>query len=132
MLDRIDLKVLLTSYDVTPQGHRYASSTVRKDIAAARHKQETRYRGNTLLYSNGNLEARAQFDLYCPDLDDPVSLHFRNIVRKCDISPRQQDKLLFVSQTISDLEDAPRIRKKHLEEAVVLMGLDDQYFRSMY
>jgi magnesium chelatase family protein len=132
MLDRIDLKVLLTTYDDTPQGNLYASSTAKKDILAARKKQERRYSKDQSVHCNGGLEAKAQFNKYCPAIEPSVASYFRKVVNTLDISPRLTDKALFVSQTISDLDGASHIRKKDIVEAINLMGLRSSYFRSMH
>jgi magnesium chelatase family protein len=131
ILDRIDLKVLVTSHDDTPQGRKYASSTVQKEIEHARKRQERRYSHEPLIHCNGDLEARSQLEKFGPSLDREVKDHFRKAIRHFDISPRLRDKLLFVSQTLADLDGTPRIRQKHINEAALLMGLGDPYFKQM-
>jgi magnesium chelatase family protein len=132
MLDRIDLKVLLTTSDDTPQGKRYASSTVKKEIEKARDKQFRRYEKSQMIHCNGDLEASAQLREFGLSMEKSTLAHFKKVNSRLDISPRLQDKLHFVSQTISDLDGAPRIHNHHIEEAVNLMGLDNKYFRAMH
>jgi magnesium chelatase family protein len=131
ILDRIDLKVLVTSHDNTPQGRKYASSTVKKEIELARNRQERRYRNEPSIHCNGNLEARSQLEKYGPHFDREVTDHFKKTIRRFDISPRLQDKLLFVSQTLADLDGTPQIRQRHINEATLLMGLENPYFKQM-
>jgi len=132
MLDRIDLKVLVTKYDDTLKGRSYASSTTKKEINLARTKQQKRYARDNSVTCNGNLEEKSQLMQYGPVFDKPVRVHFNNICKHLDISPRLEDKLMFVSQTLSDLDQTPRIRQYHLDEAVKLMGLDNPYFQAMH
>ena len=104
---------------------------MKKEIVVARKRQERRYSKDPVFHCNGNLEARAQLDKFGPAMDQAVMAHFRRTVRALDISPRLRDKMLFVSQTLADLEEAARIRQKDIDEAVTLMGLNHPYFQDM-
>lgn len=40
-------------------------------------------------------------------------------------------KLLLVSRTIADYDGCGAIQAKHVDEAVRIMGLDNEYFRAL-
>ena len=49
--------------------------------------------------------------------------------KKYALSPRRAVKLLLVSRTLADLEEARSVRIKDVDEASEIMGLGDFYFK---
>lgn len=130
LLDRIDLKVLVSEYDDSaPAGGRpYASSTIEREIQAARNLQKKRYEKAPFGECNAYVPDKSQFEKYAPGLLPPVKRHIESIYRKADMTKRMEVKLVLVSRTIADLADSREIRIKHVDEAAQLMGLMSSYF----
>lgn len=131
LLDRIDLKVLVSEYDNVPieKTTSYASSTVRKAIEAARSIQKRRYEQALFGECNAYVPDKSQFYRYAPSLLPRVKQHVLSIYRQTDMTKRMEVKLLLVSRTIADLADSREIRIKHVDEAVSLMGIKSLYMK---
>jgi magnesium chelatase family protein len=133
LMDRIDLKVFLSPYDKGQDfEYDYASSTVRKQIQAARDIQEERYKGEEFGVSNACVPDRSQFERCTPPLDSNVKAFIEDTCRRLIDTKRKEVKLLLVSRTISDLDGAKNIRIKDVKEAISLMGLEHPYFRGTF
>lgn len=129
LLDRIDLKVLLSSFDDSTKERDYASSTFKREITAARAIQHERYKRIPYIACNAdvpNASIYEEFDV----LDKTISDYLKKCIQKLRIgSKRSQDKLLMISRTIADLESSTKISTHHIDAAVALMGLDNEYFK---
>lgn len=131
LLDRIDLKVLVSEYDNVQieESTDSASSTIRKAIQSARNIQKQRYEKASFGECNAYVPDKSQFTRYAPSLLPNVKQHLSGIYRCTDMTKRMEVKLLLVSRTIADLADSRKIRIKHVDEAVNLMGLKSNYFK---
>lgn len=128
LLDRIDLKVVVTSYEIQEKySYNYASSTIKKKIESARAIQQNRYKDNEYGMTNASIQDRSQFDKYNEILSTNVRSYYRNIEKKYDLTKRMEMKLLLVSRTIADLDQSDSILIQHMEEAVNVMGFDLNY-----
>ena len=133
MLDRIDLKVFLSPYDKGQDiDYDYASSTVRRQIQAARDIQQKRYQTEEFGSSNACVPDRSQFERCTLPLDSNVKAFIEDTCRRLIDTKRKEVKLLLVSRTIADLEGARTIRIKDVKEAISLMGLEHPYFRGIF
>ncbi len=133
MMDRIDLKVFLSPYDKTQDiEYDYASSTVRRQIQAARDIQEQRYEGKTFGVANACVPDRSQFEKCSPPLDSNVKAFIEDTCRRLIDTKRKEVKLLLVARTIADLDGMRNIRIKDVKEAIRLMGLEHPYFRGNF
>jgi magnesium chelatase family protein len=129
LLDRIDLKVMVSSFDESIKEHDYATSTFKKEISDARKIQSERFRNTFYISCNADVPNARKFEEY-DNVDKEVLTHLNNVYREYNIgSNRVQVKLLLVSRTIADLHAAKKITKRHVDLAVELMGVDDEYFR---
>ncbi len=130
LLDRIDLKVLVSSYD-TSQGDemRYASSTVKRQIASARTIQRERYEGTASWVCNADIPNKTKFKEHTPALRDGVERYLETALRSLDLTKRMEVKVLLVSRTIADFDESKEIRVGDVKEAIELMGLDQPYFK---
>jgi magnesium chelatase family protein len=131
LLDRIDLKVMVSQYDQEPVHKKYASQTIKKDISAARKIQKKRYGSAVFGDLNSSVPDNSQYEKYCPDLLPNVKKHIKNMSKKYDLSPRRAVKLLLVSRTLADLDEARSVRIKDVDEASEVMGLGDFYFKDL-
>lgn len=126
LLDRIDMKVLVSRYDITNTDEfDYATVTVKRKIQNTRNIQEIRYRKTPF---NCNADV--------PDLSqiaesDKLAIQYLKEFRKgLNITtPRKETKLVLVARTIADLDESKNIKRKHFEKAVEVMGLTHEYFK---
>jgi magnesium chelatase family protein len=131
LLDRIDLKVMVSSVDDSYQKYDYATATFKKEISKARELQQSRFKAVKFVSCNADVPNGKMYQDYDP-VDKDVMTYLSSIHKKHNIgSNRVQVKLLLVSRTIADLESANSICKQHVDLAVELMGLDDNYFKSL-
>lgn len=131
LLDRIDLKVMVSEYDKEPSGYKYASQTIKKEISNARKVQQKRYDNAKFGNLNASIPDESQYKEYCPDIPPNVERHIRDLKREYDLTPRRAVKLLLVSRTLADLENSRNIRQKDVDEAKEIMGLGDFYFKDL-
>ncbi|MBI4261896.1 YifB family Mg chelatase-like AAA ATPase [Candidatus Uhrbacteria bacterium] len=117
ILDRIDLFVDVPRIHVTILGSTpvaSTSATVRARVAAARTRQQQRFKGRGILT---NAEMRVQ-DLHALSYTDAAHRFFDSVVQQMKLSGRGAARILKVAQTIADLADADTITEKHVGEAV--------------
>jgi magnesium chelatase family protein len=125
--------VFLSPYDKGQDiEYDYASSTVRRQIQAARDIQQKRYGGREFGNSNACVPDRSQFEKYTSPLDSNVKDFIEDTCRRLIDTKRKEVKLLLVSRTIADLDGASNIRIKDIKEAISLMGLEHPYFRGSF
>jgi magnesium chelatase family protein len=129
LLDRIDLKVMVSSFDKSMTEHDYATSTIKNKITLARNLQKERYKKEPYISCNADVPNEKKF-VELDALDKETSNYLRNTYKQYNIgSNRVQVKIILVSRTIADLEEAKIISKKHIDLAVQLMGVNDEYFK---
>lgn len=130
LLDRIDLKVMVSSFDESIKEHDYATSTFKKEISEARRIQGERYKKISFISCNADVPNAKKFEEY-DTVDKDVLNYLSNLYKQYNIgSNRVQVKLLLVSRTIADLQASKKINKKHIDLAIELMGVDDEYFKT--
>ncbi len=131
LLDRIDLKVLVSAYDSAQSKYEYSTSTVRKEVFAARDKQKRRYKKSPHIACNADVPDADEFYKF-NDTNTDTKLYFNKTLREHNISTKRTEvKVLLVSRTVADLDNSRHIKPKHINEAVNLMGLTDTYFKDM-
>lgn len=132
MLDRIDLKVLVSEFDHEPLGNRYASTTIKKRISAAREIQSKRYKKTIWGNLNAFVPDESEYVRYCPDLSPLVKKHIQDYYTRLSLTRRMQVKIHLVSRTLADLEESKEVRIEDVEEATRIMGLDNSYFNDLF
>ena len=129
LLDRIDiqLEVAEVSYDDLLR-HESAepSARVRERVEACRSLQARRFAG-TPIRCNAQMSVREVRE-YCK-LDDAGHEVMRRVVDKLGMSARAHHRILKVARTIADMDEKPRIAKKHLAEAIALRTLDKKRYQ---
>jgi Mg chelatase-related protein len=128
LLDRIDIHI-----EVPPVPFRELSNettgtdsqTIRTQVEKAREIQKDRFQreASTL---NGTMTPR-QIRKYCKMKKDAESL-LKSAMEDMGLSARAHDKILRVSRTIADLDDADVIDIPHLTEAINYRALDRTYW----
>ena len=122
ILDRIDLwlPVPHVDYDTLTEKrdvHALPDETkqAREQIQKAREKQAVRLKGRG---PQTNAEMTSRDIEACIELSESVMTLLRSAAEKLGLSPRSYHRLIKVSQTIADLDDAPVIRDAHVLEAL--------------
>ncbi|MFH1161455.1 MAG: YifB family Mg chelatase-like AAA ATPase [bacterium] len=125
LFDRIDIHIEVVPVpfrELSDSRQAETSDTIRQRVIAARNHQEQRFAGMKGVYCNAQMTSRI-LRKFCK-LDEPSNLMFRNAMEKLGLSARAFDRILKVSRTIADLDDAPDIRAEHLAEAINYRSLD--------
>lgn len=132
LLDRIDLKVIVSAYDKKPDKDSLLTSKILKSrIQKARDIQETRYRDNSFIRCNADIPNRSEFEKY-ENLTNDADNHFAKRCKEMKIDTiRMKVKILLVSKTVADLAESNKIKPVHIDNAIVLMGLTQAYFRNL-
>jgi magnesium chelatase family protein len=128
LLDRIDIHIevpRLSSEELMGKRAGEPSATVRKRVVAARAKQTQRMNGSGLT-CNAQLKAKGLRD-YC-DMDAGTKDLLKAAIAQFSLSGRGYDRILKVSRTIADLEDAERIELHHVAEAINYRAFDRKLF----
>ncbi len=122
ILDRIDLwlPVPHVDYDTLtakrdPNNITDETAHARDLIIRAREKQRVRLRGRG---PQTNAEMSARDIEQCILLTPTVTTLLKNASQKLQLSPRSYHRLIKVSQTIADLDNAEHIEEKHVLEAL--------------
>ncbi len=128
LLDRIDIHIEVPAVpfqELASTQPGTSSQVMRDSVERARANQAARFAGHTNLY-NAHLSSR-QLREYCP-IDKAGLNMLRDSCNELGLSARAHDKILRVSRTIADLEDAPHITSIHLQEAINYRMLDRNLF----
>ena len=129
LLDRIDIHV-----EVPPVPFRELSGTtsgtnseqMRESVDMARRAQQRRFEGQPTMV-NGRMSPK-QIRRHCTLSADAESL-LKTAMDEMGLSARAHDKILRISQTIADLNDAEKINAEHLSEAINYRTLDRNYWQ---
>ncbi len=118
ILDRIDLCVELDRLEIgklqEPYPPQESSASIRERVLAARKCQEERYAGEPYHF-NAQVPA-ADLDQVCRVSAKEKEL-LDQLYRKLRLSARSYYRLVRISRTIADLEEARDIRERHIREA---------------
>lgn len=121
LLDRIDIQVEVlrpesSILSVTTDGAE-SSASVRERVVQARDIQFTRAGKTNSLMSNGDLKR------FCR-LDSETLKLLEHAAEQLYLSPRACHRILKVSRTIADLDQAESIRTRHVAEAIAYRRLN--------
>ncbi len=126
LLDRIDLHIEVPAVpfkELSSQATGTSSAEMREQVIVARAIQEERFAGSNTRY-NAQMNTR-QIREFCKLQPDSMEL-LKAAINETGLSARAHDKILRVSRTIADLEQAPTIAAHHVSEAVNYRMLDRQ------
>ncbi len=118
-LDRIDLMIEMPMIDTLemlakPEGE--SSATVAARVAAARMRQEARYRESPSIRINATADGRWLEQYATPDAGGQTLID--EAARKFRLSMRGYTRMLRVARTIADLEGSERVLRHHVAEAL--------------
>jgi magnesium chelatase family protein len=125
LLDRIDLQIEVVPVPFEKMAETRAaesSSVIRERVIRARHIQEERYKDETDVHCNAQMNKRL-LELYAqPDAQGLQLL--KTAMTRLNLSARAYDRILKVARTIADLEGSEHIQAPHLAEAIGYRNLD--------
>ncbi|MGJ3243922.1 MAG: YifB family Mg chelatase-like AAA ATPase [Opitutales bacterium] len=124
LLDRIDIHVEAPAVSVSELRTRRdgeSSAVIRERVIGARERQARRLAGHGLRH-NAAMPHRL-IRRYCT-LGSSEGDLLEEAMDRLRLSARAYDRILKVSRTIADLEDAPAIAVEHLMEAIQYRSLD--------
>ena len=110
LMDRIDLQIEIQPVafdDMANTVPAESSSSIRERVIRARMIQQVRFKGEKGIYSNAQMNTRLLKKYAWPDVEGLAKLKER--MTKLNMSARAFDRILRVSRTIADLENAANI-----------------------
>ncbi len=128
LMDRIDIHIEVPSInykELTSREKSECSVIIRKRVKLARKKQLDRFRNFDNIYCNAHMASK-QIREFCL-IDDNGNQLLRQAIQKLGLSARAYDRILKVSRTIADLDNADKIAPQHLSEAIQYRSLDRDF-----
>jgi len=128
LLDRIDIHIevpAVSFQDLSREQPGTSSAMIRKQVVSARDVQKERF-GSRSLSLNGTMSPR-EIRQFCKLSKEAQSL-LKAAMEETGLSARAHDKILRVSRTIADLDQAGEIDLPHLTEAINYRALDRAYW----
>lgn len=98
-----------------------SSSVIARRVEVARDIQLERFKG-TKVHCNAHMTPR-HIRKYC-ELDNAGNRMLELVTDRLGLSARSYNRILKVSRTIADLDNAESIREQHLAEAIQYRSLD--------
>lgn len=119
LMDRFDMvvdvpAVEISDLDTAQPGE--PSQAVSKRVAQAHDMQAKRFKHHTGLYQNADAAGEVLRDITSLDEEGKALLH--RAADKFGLSARAYHRVLRVSRTIADLDNAPTIERAHIAEAL--------------
>lgn len=128
LLDRIDIHVEVPAVPYKELSTDFAgesSETIRGRVVKTRNIQLDRFSSDKI-YSNGQMKTR-HIKKYCKLGTDAVNL-LEIAMQKLGLSARAYSRILKLSRTIADMEQAESISASHISEAIQYRSLDRGLF----
>ncbi|MDR1096995.1 MAG: YifB family Mg chelatase-like AAA ATPase [Tannerella sp.] len=125
LLDRIDIQIEIVPVPfekISEQQPSEASEAVRERVIRTREIQKKRFAGLSGIYCNAQMDSKHLHQYAVPDRDG-LSL-LKNAMQRLNLSARAYDRILKLSRTIADMEQAENIQSHHLTEAIQYRNLD--------
>ena len=124
LLDRIDIHIEVPPVpfrELSTKSDGTSSQEIRERVVAARRRQSLRFQ-NSSTRLNGKMKP-PQIRRYCVLAKDAEEI-LKSAMEDLGLSARAHDKILRISRTIADLDDADTIASHHLTEAINYRTLD--------
>jgi magnesium chelatase family protein len=125
LLDRIDIHIEVTPvpFDkLTETRKGESSSEIRKRVTQARAIQAKRFESLEAIHYNAQMGSKHIRD-FC-DLEETSLQLLKTAMERLNLSARAFDRILKVSRTIADLDNAETIKSNHVAEAIQYRSLD--------
>jgi len=128
LLDRIDIHVEVPAVPYKELSTEYtgeSSTDIRSRVVNTRNLQLERFRSDKI-YCNGQMKTR-HIKKYC-GLDSNAINLLETAMQKLGLSARAYSRILKLSRTIADMEQAEKISASHISEAIQYRSLDRGMF----
>jgi len=125
LFDRIDIHIEVVPVDfkrLSDSRQTEHSEAIRDRVIRARQIQEKRFEGMEGIHSNSQIPSRMLREV-CR-IGETGNMLLKTAMEKLGLSARAYDRILKVSRTIADLDQAADIRVEHLAEAINYRSLD--------
>ena len=125
LFDRIDLHVEVTPVNFEELAHHEpeeGSKEIRERVMRARLIQQSRFKDYEGVHCNAQMGSK-ELRKYC-QLDEGGHAILKQAMDNLGLSARAYDRILKVSRTIADLEQATHISTSHVAEAIQFRSLD--------
>lgn len=125
LLDRIDIHIEVTHvpFEKLSDTRKAESSVeIRQRVTKAREIQTQRFAESDTVHYNAQMSTR-QIREYCK-LDNTSLQLLKTAMERLNLSARAYDRILKVSRTIADLDNAADIEPQHISEAIQYRSLD--------
>ncbi len=130
LLDRIDIHIEVPAVkykDLSAKEKSESSEKIRERVINAREIQLNRYKEISHIYNNGDMGSK-EIRQYCK-LDSASEELLKMAMTKLGLSARAYDRILKVSRTIADLDQAESILPQHISEAIQYRSLDRELWK---
>lgn len=130
LLDRIDIHIEVPAVkykDLSMQSSSEKSENIRLRVIKARQIQQKRFQASKHIFTNGDMGSKEVRE-YCR-LNEAGSELLRMAMTKLGLSARAYDRILKVSRTIADLDEAEAILPQHISEAIQYRSLDRELWK---
>lgn len=125
LLDRIDIHVEIVPVPfekLSDAVDSEKSELIRQRVVRARKIQEARFTSIEGVHCNAQMTSKLQRMYAVPDKAGAQLL--KNAMQRLNLSARAYDRILKVSRTIADLDNAEKILSHHIAEAINYRNLD--------
>ena len=125
LLDRIDLHIEVPAVeykDISSTRAEEPSSAIRERVMRAREHQQARFAKDAKTNCNARMGPR-QIKQHCQLADESQEL-IRIAMTELNLSARAYDRILKVSRTVADLDQAEAIAPEHVSEAIQYRTFD--------
>ena len=125
LLDRIDIQIEITPVPfekISEQKPAETSVIVRERVIKAREIQKKRFEPYKGIHCNAQMDSKHLHKYAAPDTTGLTLL--KNAMARLNLSARAYNRILKLSRTIADMDEAETIQSHHLAEAINYRNLD--------
>lgn len=129
LLDRIDLHIEVNPvpFDkLSNETPAESSKSIKERVQQARNMQTERYLQEDNIHYNAQMDVK-HIKKYCK-LNENTKNLLKKAMESLNLSARAYDRILKVSRTIADLDNAKDIESQHIAEAIQYRSLDREHW----
>ncbi|MGY5355183.1 YifB family Mg chelatase-like AAA ATPase [Wenyingzhuangia sp. IMCC45467] len=129
LLDRIDLHIEVNPVPFDKLSNEIPaepSKSIKERVQQARNIQTKRYEQENNIHYNAQMDVK-HIKKYCKLNQDTKNL-LKKAMESLNLSARAYDRILKVSRTIADLDNAENIESQHIAEAIQYRSLDREHW----